>query len=371
MQKIKPRAAEEVFLVAFFLVAVSLPLALLLARGEGEAARENRRLAELPGRPKSAGEAYHLPRMLAEYFKDHFAFRSELIRWQAEAKLNWLHSSSSPRVLLGKEEGWLFHSGEKEVEMFTGGKPFTPRGVEEWAQFLQSTSDWAAGRGAAFVVVFVPEKQTVYPELMPDGLTRRASRQDQLLERLKSRPGVRAVDLRPALREAKAGGQIYMRTDTHWNHIGSFVAYGVLARELGRDFDMVRPTPLSEFELEQREYSGDLAGIVGIRGVMRETVPRLRPRGAPRARIEGECGDVGECSSRVEDASLPRLVMYRDSASSYLIPLLAEHFSRGVYVWDRDWKFSNELLERERPDVLVLEMVERRLMDAPPAAPRD
>lgn len=370
MQKSKLRAAEEVFLVAFFLAAVSLPLGLLLARGEGVATQENRRLAELPPRPRSAREVYHLPPKLSEYFKDHFGLRAELIRWQATAKMNWLRSSGSPQVLLGKDD-WLFHAGEGEVEMFTGSEPFTPEKLEAWGRFLQAMSDWAGRRGASFVVTFVPEKQTIYPELMPDGLTRArgASRQDQLAEHLKSRPGVRFVDLRPALREAKAATQVYQVTDTHWNHVGGFAAYTALARELGRDFGGVRPTPLSEYEVRQERHSGDLAGLLGLRGRIWESRPRPGLRATPRARFEGDCGDVGVCASEAEGEGLPRVVVYRDSAAAFFIPFLAEHVARGVYVWDTSWKFSTELLERERPDVVVLEMVERRLMEEPPPAP--
>jgi alginate O-acetyltransferase complex protein AlgJ len=371
-QKRKIRAAEEFFVVAFFLFAVSLPLGLLLLRGEGRPAWENRRLAEFPARPRSLGEAFHLPRMLTEYFKDHFALRPELIRVQAVAKVGRLGASSSPEVLLGKD-GWLFLAGEGEVEMFTGSAPFKAEELERWRLLLESLRDRAARRGAVFVVTFVPEKQTIYPELMPDALTRPRgpSRQDQLIEYLKARSDVRVVDLRPALLEAKAAGQIYLRTDTHWNRLGSFAAYGALAREIGKDFGAVRPTPTSELEVAHETYSGDLAGMLGLRGVDVESVPRLLPRRPARARFEGNCGDVGRCASVVEGETLPRLLMYRDSAASALIPFLAEHFGRAVYVWDRKWGFSDELMEKERPDVLMLEMVERRLMDAPPAPPED
>lgn len=371
MQKSKLRAAEEVFLVAFFLAAVAVPLALLLARGEGGATWENRRLASLPARPKSLREVYRLPPKLSEYFKDHFGLRAELIRWQAEAKMNWLRSSGSPQVLLGKE-GWLFHAGEGEVEMFTGSEPFDAEGLAEWARFLEAMADWAESRGASFVVTFVPEKQTVYPELMPDGLTRArgASRQDQLVGHLKSRPRVRVADLRPALSEAKAATQVYQVTDTHWNHVGGFAAYTALARELGRDFVGVRPVPLSEYEVTQEKHSGDLAGLLGLRGVIWESRPRPRLRATPRARFDGDCGgEVTVCASEAEGEGLPRVLMYRDSAAAFFIPFLAEHVARGVYVWDTSWKFSTELLERERPDVVVLEMVERRLMEKPPPAP--
>lgn len=364
------RSAAEVFIVAFFLAAVALPLGLLLVRGEGAPAWENRRLAELPRRPESAREAFHLPRMLTEYFKDHFAMRAELIRWQAAGKVRVLRSSSSPEVILGKD-GWLFHSGEGEVEMFTGSAPFKGEELERWRLLLESLRDWAGRRGARFVVTFVPEKQTVYPELLPDSLKRsqRPSRLDQLVEYMNARSGVRVVDLRPALAEAKAASQIYFRTDTHWNESGSFAAYGVLARETLKETVDSRPADASEFEVERMSYSGDLAGLLGLHNVEVESVPRFVSRRPARARFEGECRDVGQCASVSGGEARPRMLMYRDSAASSLIPFLAEHFGRGVYVWDRQWKFSTELLESEHPDVVVLEMVERRLMDTLPASP--
>jgi hypothetical protein len=257
--------------------------------------------------------------------------------------------------------------------MFTGAEPFTPEGLEGWGRFLQEMSDWAARRGAPFVVTFVPEKQTIYPELMPGGLARArgASRQDQLVEYLKSRPGIRVADLRPALREAKAETQVYLVTDTHWNHVGGFAAYGALARELGQGFPGVRPAPLSEYEVKQEPHSGDLAGLLGLRGVLWESRPRPRLKAAARARFEGDYGEPGTCVSEAEGEGLPRVVMYRDSAAAFFIPFLAEHFARGVYVWDTSWGFSTELLEKEHPDIVVLEMVERRLMAAPPPPPRE
>jgi hypothetical protein len=162
-----------------------------------------------------------------------------------------------------------------------------------------------------------------------------------------------------------------MRTDTHWNHLGSFAGYTALARELGRDFEGVRPMPLSDFDLGTEKFSGDLAGMLGVRGVIWETVPRLRQRAAARARFEGDCDNVGQCVSEAPGEGLPRVLMYRDSAASFFLPFLAEHVSRGVYVWDTSWKFPTEQIERERPDVVVLEMVERQLMKRPPPAPRE
>ncbi|MDT5295030.1 MAG: alginate O-acetyltransferase complex protein AlgJ [Acidobacteriota bacterium] len=366
------RSVEEIALIAFFIAAITLPLAVLLIHGEGAPAWENRRLTPLPSRPSGLSDAYNLPRMLTEYFKDHFGLRAELIRRQAAFKVDWLASSSSPDVMLGKD-GWLFHSGAKEVELFSGSEPFTEAKLANWRQSLEGIRDRLKANGAQFILTFAPEKQTIYPEHLPDGLirVREESRQDQLIRYLKEQHSdIHIVDLRPALREAKTANQVYFRTDTHWNDLGAFAAYRALAAELGRDFKAIHPLSASDVEFYDVPRSGDLAGMLGLRGVLTEAGVNLRLK-QPHARFEGNCFDPGQCVSEKDDAALPRLVMYRDSFSSYMLACVAEHFSRAVYVWDIEWKLSPALIEAERPDVVVLEMVERNLMLPPPAPPSD
>ena len=64
--------------------------------------------------------------------------------------------------------------------------------------------------------------------------------------------------------------------------------------------------------------------------------------------------------------NLPRAVVFRDSMAIALIPLLSEDFSRVVYVQSRAMDF--DIIERERPDIVIEEMVERSI-NAPAAFP--
>ncbi|MCA1613788.1 MAG: hypothetical protein LC800_06475 [Acidobacteria bacterium] len=372
MRRLKTRKVEESLLVAFFLAAVCLPLTVLVLRLDTAPAWENRPLAEFPRRPSSVGELARLPGGLKGYFSDHFGLRSRLIRWQAVAKVHWLGVSSSPKVLLGKE-GWLFYSAQGYTETYTRLDPFTDDELARWAQALEARRVWLERRGAAFVVTVAPTKQTIYPEHMPDGIARlpRDSRLDQFIRHLAAHTGVRVLDLRPALVEAKARGRIYYRTDTHWNDAGSFVAYEALARELGKSLPGLRPLPASDFAAEPFTQSGDLAGMLGLHNVLSEEEARLRPRRPPGATFaESDVARNPEAPaptyvSHRPDASLPRMVMYRDSFSESMRPLLAEHFSRAYFIWDNK-RIDPALIESERPAVVVMEMVENTLMtDAP------
>jgi hypothetical protein len=55
----------------------------------------------------------------------------------------------------------------------------------------------------------------------------------------------------------------------------------------------------------------------------------------------------------------PRAIMFQDSLNTNLAPLLAEHFSRILLVDGA--RLDPALMERERPDVVIQEFVERKL----------
>jgi alginate O-acetyltransferase complex protein AlgJ len=240
-----------------------------------------------------------------------------------------------------------------------------------WQHALEARRDWLGQRGIAFIVTVVPEKQTIYPEYMPDTLVRGDSRLDQLIRYLREHSDLQILDLRPALLAAKAERRIYYRTNTHWNDLGAFVAYQTIVREMGRTLPGIRPMPSSDFEVvTYYAPSGDLTAMLGLRGSILEEQHNLRPLRPLQASAGGKPVDRNAADtnrflvSEREGAGLPRMVMYRDSFASALIPFFAEHFSRATYVWSQ--QFDPSLIEAERPDIVLEEMAERLLMAPAP-----
>jgi hypothetical protein len=60
------------------------------------------------------------------------------------------------------------------------------------------------------------------------------------------------------------------------------------------------------------------------------------------------------------NADLPRLVMNRDSMANALIPMLSENFHRSVYV--QSLAVERRTIEREHPDIVIDEIVERGMI---------
>jgi hypothetical protein len=107
------------------------------------------------------------------------------------------------------------------------------------------------------------------------------------------------------------------------------------------------------------EKGGDLARILALEDRFPEEQIELVRAVPPRARKVPGTPDymqIMEC----EECGGPRVVMNQDSFGANLAPLLAEHFSRAVFVDGS--RIDRALVERERPAIVIQEFVERVLM---------
>ena len=107
--------------------------------------------------------------------------------------------------------------------------------------------------------------------------------------------------------------------------------------------------------------------MLGLKDVVREEVlkfsPRLPPLAhpvAPEIARPGLAEDKQPFAMATGDRRLPRAVMFHDSFALNLAPLIAEKFQRIVFL--SEYEFDLQVIDKERPDVVIQEMVERQLM---------
>lgn len=361
------RRVVEWLSIALFLSVIVLPLAGKLLPAEGAfALTENRRPAPFPtielGRPGWGYSLTSFPRRFERYWNDSFAFRWYLIRAHSLAKLA-LGVSPSPKALVG-QDGYLFYAAEQSVDYFRGVKPFTPDDLARWRDELESRRRWLAERGIRYLVVVAPNKETIYGEFMPPSLrkVRSDSRLDQLLAYLAAEAKIDVVDLRGPLTRAKRDQRVYHKSDTHWNDAGAMIAARTI---LARIEDWFPDVDAGAFagELHMRTAGGgDLARILALEDRFPEERFEWTPASAAAARRITASAPAARDLAVFACASCtgPTVVMNHDSFGDSLAPFLVQRFRRTVLV--DGTRLDQALIERERPDLVIQEFVERALM---------
>ncbi|MEO8346643.1 MAG: hypothetical protein ABI607_13210 [Betaproteobacteria bacterium] len=352
-----------------FVLALTVPLAALTTTWSRTTTLfEKRPMAPWPAVTLST----EFPPAFERAFSDRFGGRDRLIRLHHASLLEYFGVSALATVLPGNA-GWYYWLGEDGLSLdrhYRGVAAFPQTLVDGTVAELIRRRDWLAARGIAYIVAVVPEKFTIYPENLPAWIARstQPTPYDRVVAGLKG-SAVTFIDLRPELRAAKARDRVYYLTDSHWNYLGATVGYDAIMREVRR---ALSPAKLPQVVPAQRPpyvpgvdyYSGDLVGMLGLPGRIREDDV------APLGKILRD--PASRCARRVDlprqadvdtyacdSPGLPRAVVLRDSMAIPLIPMLAENFSRTVFVSGRS--LDTALIEREQPDVVIEEMVERAL----------
>jgi hypothetical protein len=356
----EPKRTVDTVLIVMFLTITALPAAGLLFGGPEDAAEiENRTPAPFPRWAWDLSAAEAFPGGFRAWWNDRFPMRKKLVQGHGLLKLYLLGVSPSEQVLLGSNR-WLYLNGDA-LESYRGTAPFSEQDLEAWQRTLERRRAWLEQRGTDYLFLIAPNKHEVYPENLPSWVRRgTTTRLDQLAEHLRTRVPVLVLDARPALETAKERGLVYHRTDPHWTARGALVVAGEIAEVLAPRFSSLRTHSTPEYETLAASFSGDLMGLAGLGNAVTETTVRFLPS-RPVAIVQRGEHQIVTRSNR-ESRSLPDAVLLCDSFGQRLLPYLQPYFRRIVAVTAPHGRFDPHVIDRERPDVVIQEMVERDLM---------
>ncbi len=365
-----------------FLLAIFLPLADMAFHPRRPATTlENRQLAAKPD--FSWQQPLDYLKKYEAYFNDHFGFRPRLLRAHNRLLYRLFHAAPSEKVIIGRR-GWLYLGRgayfNNEIDYFRASKPFSLQELQKFKTVLEQRRAWLERRGIRYLFMLAPNKSTIYPEYMPAAYNRvhERSRMDQLLDFLSRHSDVEVLDLRPALLREKRRMRIYHKTDTHWNDLGGYHAYREMIRHLQRHFADIQPLSRGDITIRPVDgEGGDLAIMLALQqDLFRESRIQVRPKARFRARSAAPTPGFRPRApwvrlTAVECAGgrIPAGVMVRDSFARQLHPFLSEHFQRIVYIWDWELRFFTQVIEREKPRIVIDQMAERSLLSILPENP--
>lgn len=349
------------WLVLVFLALLALPAIGMAWTGPSAFSRaENRMLAARPSLPASLGDWHAYPAQLDRFLQDNFGFRESLIRAYQQGRRKLGFRLQTRQVVAGQGD-WLLLEDSLPSSL---GVRIEPKVAAAYAETVCPLNALVERNGGRLLFTIAPNTATIYPEALPDWLPQPPARTqyDLVLEQVAA-CGVRTLDLRPVLRAAKAGGQVYYRQDSHWTLRGSLAAYNAIVDAFGlADWQK----PAQQFQWREMTRRGDLIALSGMVEDPWETieVPDLQERPRPKDQRVPIAGlrDYREQPSFAADSGRPglRVLVIGDSyAADYLEQYFLPHISRFAFIHHWICAFDRSVVEREKPDLVIFMPVER------------
>ena len=317
----------------------------------------------IPGASHAAEGAGDMPAFIGEdginddfgdefetWFSKSFAFRSNVVDAFSDFREK-VFATGNDQVIVGKD-GFLFFADT--VDAFTGIDPMTDDEIGSAADSLEALSEYAAAQGSRFVFAPAPDKNTVYPDMMPDRYKKgeAPSDMDRLFAELEVR-GIDFVDLRPVLRSAADDELIYHKLDTHWNAIGALYAFNEIMNFVGKD------VPDFGERIEDHSFVGDLAALLYPGRTVYDD--DITFDFSDKFIYTSAYSNPMDLIISTRGAGDGRLLIFRDSFGSALIPYAAGTYSEVKF--ERANPYRIDLLSTFKADLVIVEVAERNLRD--------
>ncbi len=344
-----------VFIVLFVLVS-ALPT-VLMPFYENEQTTENRTLAVRP--VFSIKDIFEFPAQWQLFYTDHFALRDYFFRTYVNFKINIIKADPLPDKVRKGSDGWYFlgNASEQVFDAAIGAEKTDIRRTDSVCRAIAEMKTFCDSLNIGFYLIVPPDKHTVYHEYLPIPPNRNNPRKlDLLKQRLAvALPGFELIDLRKEFGIIKDSVQLYHKTDSHWNHTGSFYAVRKLLNKIRKRYP-VRELLMEDYIIEEREVMQmDETAVLGIQVAERYREWLPKPGLVPEVRIEQTEYSLKTYNS----TSRLKAVVFRDSFFKTMLGFFAASVGEALYIWDV--RFHKELILQECPDFVVMEVVERRL----------
>lgn len=268
-----------------------------------------------------------------KYFNDNFGFREALIKINNTINYNLFNSTNNNKVIIGKND-YLFYADY--LEGYDKRSLLTDEEVSEIVKNIRTFQTELEKKGIKFLFVIIPNKSTIYPELMPFTCKKCAYNYTRFLNEL-NKQNVSHIDLTPSLSNYKNTYSIYYKRDSHWNYTGAFIAAKTIINYLSKNIDIENNVLYKNLQPQ----SGDLDNLLGIQA-------------------QKETNTIPEIKSNNHE-KLPPVVLYGDSFTENLDYYINEYSTNFTSIRISIPKNSLENYNIKNTKIVIFEMIERSL----------
>ena len=303
------------------------------------------------------------------YFTEHVAFKYDLFDRYVWLFTEVFDAEPMPhKVVEGRDEMLFCGSWHDDyIRSSIGFREYDSTTVTSVAKEIERQANWCKQREISYYFAVAPNKLSVYGENLPIQNYGNAPLRELVAQSLP--PTVNYIDLTPTLLKKKAQYKLYRKADTHWNPFGAYFAYEELMGRMHVDFEEIVPIPLDNYSIDSIVgLQNDL--IRQIRKPTNEYQTLLTNKTEPNAVFQKRVYRPEETEivhdfyqdyeKRYRNDSKPlKILVFRDSFCCAMVDFIRESFGESVLIWDTT--FDTQIIENEKPDIVLTLMVERHL----------
>lgn len=321
---------------------------------------ENRTLREFPDFNPEQMESYLSE--VEQWLDDRAPFRNQLIRMNGMLDYYLFDTSPNSNVIKGKD-GWLFYNNKADgdpIASYKGEDLLTEDELASIAKTLCISRDNLASEGCDFIIYIAPNKERIYADELPDYYGDPADEHAalQIYSYLKTHTDIKIVYPLTEMIDASqlyTDEYVYHKTDTHWNEMGAYTGMLSLLETVGITMPFIESDGMTI--VAQKDTPGDLANMLNL-GKSIDGGMTYRANGYLTHGIVNEKWDFyNEIIYHTDNGDPRRVFVWRDSFGSAMSDIIGSQFS---YTYLRNaGSYDNSQVKENKPDIFVLETVER------------
>lgn len=296
-------------------------------------------------------------------FSDTHTFENRIVKRKGE------HAIGSSLIWYQGKSNWLFLGNANNntiAKLKLAVKPKITE-IDNVKDIFSKISQTAFKNNISIALIIGPDKSTIYPEYLPEGLKPSPIRYvNFFIEKLRQIPNLIVYDPTYDLQKIKKiEGLLYWKTDTHWNDKGAFLAYS----EFSKLLDL--PIPKVQFIQNQITHSGDLIEISKLENFPLDTEDNWQSIWSEKSILKEidipneQKTSFGSATIVTNSKPLSNKYVWvvGDSFSRALRPYFNATFKEIHYIghWDQKLKLLPDYISQaeRKPDLIVIVRVER------------
>jgi hypothetical protein len=366
-----------IIIPAIFILLLVCPLLFTDWAGGKMSLTENRMLAPFPiSINHTSGKLVGDQNGAENWISDNIGFRQVFVQTYTQIKNRVLGLTTSNHVLIGTD-GWYYYTLDNNIEIATGEYPLNEKMLEDIAKYQQAISDYYHSVGKEYILMLTPSKVSIYPEYLPmSDRVVAITPVDIVADYLSKNTDVVVYNAKDTLLQHRSAGQLFHKTDTHWNDLGSYTAYSGLF-EVMKQHGIISGDPI-DVEFVEGDFRGEFSAMMGNNNLLpTEKAPIAQWASSSFLISEGEQFEKATAIQHRLNPAMGCAILQNDSInngktlqiygdSQFLIGrkipcYFAEHFSTVFNYAIRNISVSVD--EIGNPDVIVFSCSERYIKD--------